>query len=131
MEERLKKLKGTMNKTVFKDVVFSEKHRSTILAKIDQKKNPEIDILQLLQIRRTGYEVSHALIARGVNNFSKNEGLLYVLLHELESSGYITSAWEAEQKYYQISKKGKKLLVTREEMETVSSILKEQTEGGF
>ncbi|MDQ0156685.1 PadR family transcriptional regulator [Robertmurraya andreesenii] len=130
MEEQLKKLKNTMNQTVFKDVVFSEKHRSNILAKLNEKKNPELDVLQLLQTSKTGYEVSQALIARGVKNFAENEGMLYVLLHELEGAGYLTSTWENGEKYYQISTKGKKRLVLEEEQMTGTSLLKKLAEGG-
>lgn len=131
MEERLKELKSAMNNTVLKNVVFTEKQRLSILAKTEKERHPNIDILQLLQTKKTGYEVSQALIGRGIKNYSNNEGLLYVLLHELESAQYITCIWEEEQKYYQISRKGKKLLVSVEENESLSSIQKELIREGY
>jgi DNA-binding PadR family transcriptional regulator len=132
MEERLKRLKNSMNQSVFKDVIFSEEQRSTIIKKIQHKKNPELDVLQLLQSKKTGFEISRALLSRGISNFANNEGMLYVLLHKLEAKELIVSEWIDTQKFYQLTSKGSKQLKKFEEKtRSLSSFLRELTEGGL
>lgn len=132
MEDRLKRLKNSMNQSIFKDVVFSDKQRSAIMNKVQQKKNPELDVLQLLQSKKTGFEISRALLSRGISNFANNEGMLYVLLHRLEARDLIASEWVDTQKLYQLTSKGSKQLKKQEEeTRSSSSYLTEITEGGL
>lgn len=131
MDEQLQRLKEIMNKSVFKDASFSDGQKNRVLAKINGAKESDIEILQVLQSKRTGYEVSQALLGRGVKNFQHHEGQLYVKLHELEQSRLLTSVWEEGQKFYQISDKGRKLLIYKEEKVKAPTILQESPEGGL
>lgn len=131
MEEKLQRLKEAMNKSVFKEIAFSERQKSNVLAKINGTKEIDIEILQVLHSKRTGYEVSQALLGRGVKSFYHHEGKLYVKLHELEQFRLLTSVWQEGQKFYQISDKGRKLLILKEEKVKAPTILQESPEGGL
>ncbi|WP_428910806.1 PadR family transcriptional regulator [Niallia sp. Krafla_26] len=115
MEDRLKGLRKSMEKTTFKQLTFSKKHRLQVYEKIKQSNEHEEDILlallQLLIQEKTGYELVELLRARGIRKFEDNEGLLYIVLHRLEQNGFIQSNWDqSETKYYQICPKGTKVL---------------------
>lgn len=76
-------------------------------------------ILQLLdEGDKYGYEMVRALEERSENVFTLKEGTLYPLLHALENEQYIEAYWEdteaaRKRKYYHITNKGKKELVTK------------------
>lgn len=110
MEERLENLRATLDESLLKELTFSNKHRMNIKNRINGNKNPKIDILQLLQVKRTGYDLSRSLFARGVYQYQFDEGSLYLLLHELEISQYIIGEWTNEEKYYVLTNKGFKYL---------------------
>lgn len=115
MDDRLKNLRKTMDRTSFANLKFSEKHRRNIHEKINRQDENEEDILlavmQLLIHDKTGYELMSLLRGRGIQAFEDNEGSLYTLLHRLERAGCLQSSWDTkETKYYQISNKGTKVL---------------------
>ncbi|MEH6908838.1 PadR family transcriptional regulator [Neobacillus drentensis] len=132
MEDRLKNLKNIMKTTVLQDLNFTEEHKREIRININHlPKTSEEDfilaIFQLLRQKRTGFELSRLIRARGIETFEKEEGFLYTSLHKFEHKGYLNSNWEAPDiKYYQISSKGLKLLKTLEnESESKAYLLKE------
>lgn len=110
MEDRLRNLKSTLNESVLKELKFSKNNRIAVMNRINMKKNPKLDILQLLQVKRTGYEISRSLFSRGIYRYQFDEGNLYLLLHELEMSQYIAGEWINEEKYYVLTNKGLKFL---------------------
>jgi Transcriptional regulator PadR-like family len=132
MEDRLKNFKNAMKRTVLHDLNFTEEHKSDIRLKIKQlPETTEEDIIlaifQLLKQKRTGFELSRLIRARGIETFENEEGFLYTSLHKFEHKGYLNSNWEApDTKYYQISSKGLKLLKTLEsESDGKAYLLKE------
>ncbi|MGG3926762.1 PadR family transcriptional regulator [Metabacillus fastidiosus] len=115
MEERLKKLKTSMQKNTFHQLNFNDTHKHNIYKKIKEhntgKEDLYLAIFQLLREEKTGVELLKYLRGRGVQNFEENEGFLYSVLHQLENKGYLKSRWDENQfKYYSISEKGQKLL---------------------
>ncbi|EKN70078.1 lineage-specific thermal regulator protein [Neobacillus bataviensis LMG 21833] len=115
MEDRLKNLKKSMDRTTFAQLNFTEKHRKDIREKINKQDENEEDILfavmQLLVQEKTGFELAKLLRGRGVRKFEDNEGFLYILLHRLEQNQCIQAAWnESEAKYYRLTDKGRKIL---------------------
>ncbi|MFQ6391601.1 PadR family transcriptional regulator [Priestia aryabhattai] len=135
MDKRLKNLRTTMNREVFSELKFTEHHKKSIREKIKQEDHSDKEILvaimQLLVQEKTGYQLINLLQSRGILNFRENEGSLYVILHRLELKGVLTSSWqENDAKFYQLNKKGRKLLKKVEE-QTISKHLsfKEILEG--
>ncbi|MBY0074578.1 PadR family transcriptional regulator [Priestia aryabhattai] len=120
MDKRLKNLRKTMNREVFAQLTFTEKHKKSIREKIKQETHSEEEILlammQLLVQEKTGYELVSLLQSRGILNFKENEGSLYIILHRLELKGVLTSSWQEDgAKFYQLNQKGRKLLKKVEE----------------
>ena len=77
-------------------------------------------ILGLISQRdRYGYEIIRDLEILSENVFQYKEGTLYPILHKFESLGYVTSYFKREnnkeRKYYQITDKGRKQLVSEKE----------------
>jgi hypothetical protein len=115
MENRLKNLKKSMDRTTFSQLKFTEQQRNEIREKIIKPDENEEDILlavmQLLSHEKTGFELVKLLRGRGIQKFEDNEGFLYILLHQLEQNQWIQAAWnESEVKYYRLTEKGKKIL---------------------
>jgi DNA-binding PadR family transcriptional regulator len=115
MEDRLKRLKKSMDEIKFNQLNFTEQHKKDIKKKIYQSElSTEEILLAILQIlihEKTGYELVSLLRGRGIQNFDDNEGYLYIHLHRLEKTNCIISSWEKTGvKYYQLNEKGKKLL---------------------
>ena len=113
MEDRLKKLQKSMEKSTFRELSFSEKMRKEIHRQINLPDESDdivtLAILQLLFHEKTGYELSGLLRSRGVKKYEENEGSLYTMLHTIEQRCLIASCWdEAGAKYYQITDKGRK-----------------------
>jgi PadR family transcriptional regulator PadR len=64
---------------------------------------------------RYGYEIVKEIRDRSEDILTLGEGSIYPALHELEKRGYLTSHWveqtgAPDRKYYQITKKGRKVL---------------------
>jgi DNA-binding PadR family transcriptional regulator len=119
MEDRLNKLRKSMEKSTFKELSFSEKMRNEIHKQINRPDESDdvimVAILQLLFHEKTGYEMTGLLRSRGFKKFEDNEGYLYTMLHTLEQKRLITSCWNEEgAKFYQIIDKGKKYLRKQE-----------------
>ncbi|HBZ11186.1 MAG TPA: lineage-specific thermal regulator protein [Bacillus bacterium] len=117
MEERLRRLG---KKKLSNELMFTEQHRKNIYQAIDreQKSNEEILIatLQLLNEKRTGFELLQMLESRNIKKFINQEGALYLLLHELEQKEWIASLWmDNHLKYYYLQDKGRKVLMKAEE----------------
>lgn len=123
MEDRLRNIK---HKKLSADLAFTEQHRKNILHAIQKEDDQEeailIAILQLLNEQRTGFELLQLLHGRGITKFAEKEGMLYLLLHELEKKEMISSIWtEDRQKYYQVQNKGRKVLKKVENRRTQRS----------
>lgn len=119
MENRLQKLRKSMENTTFKQLSFSDKIREKVKSEIQTPIQKEEDIilaiLQLLNQERTGFELTSLLRSRGIKRFEHQEGFLYTVLHRLEQNRLIRSDWTEEgAKRYQIHDKGRKLLVQAE-----------------
>lgn len=115
MEDRLKKLRKSMEKSTFKELSFSGKMRKEIHRTISKPDESDdvitLAILQLLLHEKTGYELIGLLRARGSKKFEANEGSLYTVLHTLEQKQLIGSCWNEEgAKFYQLTDKGRKYL---------------------
>ena len=112
MENRLKRLKKSMDHTAFNQLQFTEQHRKEIRAKISETDDSVLlAVMQLLVEEKTGYELVQFLQGRGMRKFEDSEGSLYALLHQLERDGCLQSSWnESAVKYYQLNNKGNKLL---------------------
>jgi len=131
MEDRLKGLRKSMEKTTFKQLDFSEPHRKQVFEKINKPYGDDegiyVAVLQLLICEKTGYELAKLLRGRGIVTFEGNEGFLYTTLHRLEQNKLIQSSWDySGAKYYQVNEKGRKLLRKAEKNATKTRfILKE------
>lgn len=112
MDNRLKKMKS--HKGSFPPLSFTEDHRKAVLNRIKAEEGQHellLSILQLLNKKRTGFELMDLIRARGFQNFDQKEGFLYSMLHRLEQKGYIVGEWmNHDVKYYGLGRKGKKLL---------------------
>ncbi|MCM3765183.1 PadR family transcriptional regulator [Neobacillus niacini] len=114
MEDRLKNLKKSMNRTTFAKLRFTEQHQKQIHERIGKQEHSREEVLlallQLLVQEKTGFELTKLLRGRGIRAFEDNEGFLYIQLHQLEQSGWIQSNWQEEIKYYRLKEKGLKRL---------------------
>lgn len=84
------------------------------------KSSGQLLLLSLLQTKDMyGYQIIEALRIRSENIFDLKEGTLYPLLHRLEKQGLLKSYNKTfdnrQRKYYQITKKGLKILVEEKE----------------
>jgi hypothetical protein len=135
MEDRLKRLRKSMEKTTFNELNFTEQHRKDIREKINRLNESDEDILlavmQLLVHEKTGYELAKHLRGRGIRKFEDNEGFLYTLLHRLEQINCLQSRWDGkETKHYRLTDKGRKILRKAENRRTKKRyVLKELLEG--
>ncbi|WP_181351290.1 PadR family transcriptional regulator [Thalassobacillus sp. CUG 92003] len=115
MENRLKKLKRSMDKLEFHNLKFDENLRQNIQKNLEHENEGEEDVLlsifQLLVQEKTGFTLSKHLRSRGIVRFDDCEGHLYTTLHRLEQKGYTLSQWKDDGgKYYSLTKKGHRLL---------------------
>lgn len=125
MDDQLKSLKKLSHEKAFPGLTLTDELRQNIYEEIHKAKEKDEDILlaifQLLNEKKTGFELLSHLRSRGIKKFNKNEGFLYALLHSLEQKGYIEAQWqEDEDKYYILHSKGKKMLY---KLESKSSII--------
>jgi DNA-binding PadR family transcriptional regulator len=108
LENRLRNLKQSMKKSVFKDLVFTEKHQDAVRRNTKQEAVFEV-VLQLLVSEKTGMELVQLFRARNVTSFNEQEGLIYTILHQLEKEDLISSRWN-QYKYYVLNQKGLKTI---------------------
>ena len=110
----LNNLRKSMKKTTFKELKFTDHHRQAVQQKIEQLASMEglrLAVLQLLMQQKTGYALTQLLHLRGMKGLEKNEGVLYILLHQLEQEGMICAHWSDEgEKFYVLSNQGKRSL---------------------
>ncbi|GAE30420.1 helix-turn-helix transcriptional regulator [Alkalihalobacillus hemicellulosilyticus] len=139
MSDPLMNLKDALNKTVFERVEFTEKQKKKTLIQVDPLKQQKLEamILQTLyDSTKTGFTILKDLKKRiGEEDFQKNEGFVYILLHQLESKRYIQSKWEGNKesriKYYHIENKGRKRLVEIENEGEKKTSFRLDWEGGL
>ncbi|MBO1511523.1 PadR family transcriptional regulator [Metabacillus bambusae] len=135
MEDRLKNLRKSMEKTTFKQLIFTEQHQCNIRKKINKLNISDEEVLlavmQLLVHEKTGYELTKHLRGRGILKFEDNEGFLYTLLHRLEQKNCLLTRWdESEAKQYQLNDRGRKILQRAENKQIKKRVvLKELLEG--
>jgi len=73
-------------------------------------------ILSILSVEESyGYQIIKKITEISDDRIHWKEGTLYPVLHKMEKSGIINSKWKVadngrKRKYYQINKKGKKIL---------------------
>lgn len=119
MENRLNRLRKSLEESAFKELSFSEKMRREVHKQINKPDESEemitLAILQLLHTEKTGYELTGLLRSRGFQKFEGKEGFLYTILHRLEQRGWIVSGWKEEgTKVYLLGDKGKRYLLKQE-----------------
>ncbi|MEI5905548.1 PadR family transcriptional regulator [Bacillus spongiae] len=119
MENRLRNLRKAMERSTFNNLHFSENLKHDIQKEVSHQHESSEEIvkalLQLLVNEKNGYELVKLLRARGIKKFEENEGSLYTLLHRLEVKGCLMTRWDKQSaKYYQLTKKGKKLIHSSE-----------------
>lgn len=138
MDEHLRNLRKTMKTTIFKDFTFSEKNKAEIKKQINYHKYENgkqlNDILTILNVEKTGFEIAKALLAKGIKFYFQNEGKLYTNLHKYEQEGYVQSHWEKRndqmEKYYSLTKKGRKQLAESGQTHShLTKLLSELPEG--
>ncbi|MFD2212218.1 PadR family transcriptional regulator [Metabacillus endolithicus] len=135
MEDRLKGLRKSMEKTAFKQLDFTEKHQDHVRIKMKKLKSSDdevfLAVMQLLVHEKTGYDLLKHIRGRGILKFEDNEGFIYTLLHRLEQNNCLLSRWDdSEGKHYQLNNKGRKLLQKAEKnSEKKHVVLRELLEG--
>jgi DNA-binding PadR family transcriptional regulator len=87
-------------------------------------------VLSLLQRGESyGYAIAEQVLQLSQGKVEWTEGMLYPVLHRLESRGLISSRWEAvggqrKRRYYALTAKGRESLqARREEWQTVNNLL--------
>ncbi|UGB28700.1 PadR family transcriptional regulator [Metabacillus sp. B2-18] len=115
MEDRLKRLRKSMEKTTFKQLNFTDQHQQNVQNKINKLTISDeevfLAVMQLLVHEKTGYDLTKHLRGRGILKFEDNEGFIYTLLHRLEQNNCLLARWdESEGKHYQLNNRGRKLL---------------------
>ncbi|WP_141430854.1 PadR family transcriptional regulator [Bacillus sp. 03113] len=130
MDKQLQNLRQSMKNSVYKDLVFSEKHREAVRRDIKQENVVEA-VLQLLVQERTGVELRKLITARGFTKFDHREGFLYTLLHQLEQKGYLATRWDDHKlKYYALNQKGQKVLNKVEKSKRAKTLILRKLQGG-
>ncbi|MFF2445836.1 PadR family transcriptional regulator [Neobacillus sp. NPDC058068] len=129
MDNKLRNLKQSMKNSIFKELVFTEKHQEAINRRTKQENVIEAS-LQLLSTEKNGIELVQLLRARNIKRFEEQEGLIYTMLHQLEQDALLTSRWDDQFKYYVLTQKGRKWLKKLEEKRsTEMPLLKKLIEG--
>lgn len=109
MDERLKNLKKAMDRTAFSSTKFTEQHKENVQRQLNSDELKTI-ILSLLFEAKSGIEITQLLHVRGVRDVVNNEGMIYSILHEQESDGFVIVNWTDGVKRYELTKSGKKQL---------------------
>lgn len=135
MDKRLKKLKQALDDTSFKPLTFDQGHRNEVMKKIARQEcSPEhirLTILQLLVQEETGYTLAGKIRSRGIQAFEDDQGSLYTTLHTLEQKRCIQSEWKEDgRKFYQLTRKGRKLLKKYESSPDKPRVLRTLVEAG-
>ncbi|MDI2588593.1 PadR family transcriptional regulator [Psychrobacillus sp. NEAU-3TGS] len=119
MNDPLKNLKSSMEKSIFKDFSFSNERKNAVRETIRTNQQAQFHIETIIAIlesvqyeSKDGYNISVQLFQKDERTFQKNEGQLYTLLHLLENKEILTSNWLNNKKYYSLNSKGKKYLAT-------------------
>ncbi|MCE7791535.1 helix-turn-helix transcriptional regulator [Salipaludibacillus sp. CUR1] len=150
MKDPLNGLKKAMDQTVFRNFSFSQEQQEEIKNQIGKQRSPSdftelqqstgIFLLQSLSLQKgkTGLELlNHLKQTIKSDEFTSQEGYLYVILHRMEQKQVIRSQWVTEHghrlKRYFIEKKGEKLLQEWERTHDpeVKASLIFQIEGGL
>lgn len=109
MDDRLKNLKKAMDRTAFSSTKFTEQHKENIQRQLNADGLKKV-ILSLLFEAKSGIEITQLLHIRGIQDVVNNEGMIYSILHEEESNGFVLANWEEGVKRYELTKIGKKQL---------------------
>lgn len=109
MDERLKGLKKAMQANTFKHVNFTAKQQQAVHQQLD-KALVLTELLSLLGAPKTGTSLTEMLHQKGITAIQLNEGIVYTMLHQAELDSYLTSYWADGNKYYELTKKGMKLM---------------------
>lgn len=126
VEERLKKLKKTVDQTAFKQLEFTNEHQQNIRKQL-QSASLKQQILSMLTEAKSGVELTQQLHVRAVEQIVENEGLVYSILHEAEQQGWLMASWHEGIKYYQLTKLGTKQL--QQDSERIKLTLKQRILG--
>lgn len=113
MDDRLKNFKKAMDRTAFSNAEFTNKQKENVHRLLNEEELKNI-ILTLLVESKTGIEITQLLHVRGVKDIVNNEGMIYSILHEQESGGFIVASWIDGVKHYELTKLGKKQLQQNE-----------------
>ncbi|MEK4386655.1 helix-turn-helix transcriptional regulator [Solibacillus sp. FSL W7-1464] len=109
MDDRLKNLKKAMDRTAFSSTKFTEQHKENIQRQLSVDELKKV-VLSLLFEARSGIEIMQLLHVRGIQDVVNNEGMIYSILHEQESDGFVFANWTEGVKRYELTKTGKKQL---------------------
>ncbi|MGE7981085.1 helix-turn-helix transcriptional regulator [Solibacillus sp. NPDC093137] len=109
MDDRLKNLKKAMDRTAFSSTKFTEQHKENVQRQLSAEELKKV-ILSLLFEAKSGIEITQLLHVRGIHDVVNNEGMIYSILHEQESDGYVLANWKEGVKRYELTKTGKKQL---------------------
>lgn len=141
MNDPLKGLKKAMNKTVFRDVRFSEKQQENILHSVGDELEASIEfqILKSLEAEaKEGFMIYKYLQQHaGKEALNEQEGKLYILLHQLEKRKLIRSMWldslDVPTKFYELEKKGKEYIrvCEKKKQQKVKTKVKLEWNGGL
>lgn len=109
MDDRLKNLKKAMDRTSFSSTKFTEQHKENVQRQLNMDELKRL-ILSLLFEAKSGIEITQLLHIRGIRDVINNEGIIYSILHEQESDGFVLANWTDGVKRYELTKTGKKQL---------------------
>lgn len=109
MDDRLKNLKKAMDRTAFSSTKFTEQHKENVQRQLNMDELKRL-ILSLLFEAKSGIEITQLLHIRGIRDVINNEGIIYSILHEQESDGFVLANWTDGVKRYELTKTGKKQL---------------------
>ena len=109
MDDRLKNLKKAMDRTAFSSTKFTDQHKENVQRQLNMDELKKI-ILSLLFEAKSGIEITQLLHIRGIQDLINNEGIIYSILHEQESNGFVLANWTDGVKRYELTKTGKKQL---------------------
>src|SRR5690606_24983367 len=100
MDDRLKNLKKAMDRTAFSSTKFTEQHKENIQRQLSVDELKKV-VLSLLFEARSGIEIMQLLHVRGIQDVVNNEGMIYSILHEQESDGFVFANWTEGVKRYE------------------------------
>lgn len=109
MDKQLQHLKKskTMNNLRFNETMRKHVHATIRATDVMHQ------ILPLLTGPKTGSHITELLYVKNIEAIIQNEGLIYIALHEGQQQELIQAAWQNEEKYYRLTKKGKAMLSSK------------------